>query len=710
MNRDDGSHQADSSSPPSKAAGPAPKGERRVVTVLFCDVVGSTAMAEQLDPEEWAEIINEAFQYLIGPVARYEGTIARLMGDAILALFGAPVGHEDDPQRAVLAGLDIISGIQPFREQIKREYGMDFDVRVGINTGPVVVGDIGSNVAMEYTAMGDAVNVAARMEQTAQPGTIQISEDTHRLVSRAFDTESLGGIEMKGKGEPVESYRIVGLKEAPGPKRGLAGVSAPLIGRSAELEQLKAVLDGLRQGRGQVVCLIGEAGLGKSRLIGELRKEWLTDHPPSSWEVSEGVPYDSSRPFGLFQNFARNMFGIHLDDTAEVIHKKVETMLLGFGGDPEQVDLCAVTMERVVAAKVLTESTDFPSELIKQDLYEIAYPAWRSTAESGPVVMVIDDLQWSDQASVGLLKHLFQLVEEVPTLFLCAFRPERGSPAWEVKMNAETDYPHRYTEITLHPLDADRTDELVSALLKIADLPPELRQLIIRKTDGNPYFVEEVVRTLIEQGAVYPADDGLHWRATTKIEDIALPDTLQALLLARIDRLDAEARSTLQLASVIGRSFYLRILQAISDSTLALDKQLSSLERVDLIQEAARQPELQYIFKHELARDATYSSILRRRRRELHRGVGEAMETLFEATLEANAHRLAYHFDEAGDDERALRFYRMAAESAVAVDAQPEAAGHYGHAIEVATRLGAPANEVAELKALYGKLLVVDAN
>ena len=221
------------------------RGERRVVTVLFCDVVGSTAMAERLDPEDWTEIINEAFQYLTGPVARYDGTIARLMGDAILALFGAPIGHEDDPQRAVMAAIDIVSGIQPFREQIKREYGMDFDVRVGINTGPVVVGDIGSNVAMEYTAMGDAVNVAARMEQTAEPGTIQISGETFRLVSRAFDVEPLGGIEMKGKSAPVDGYRVLGVKAEAGPRRGLAELSAPLIGRDTEFEQMKGVLEGI---------------------------------------------------------------------------------------------------------------------------------------------------------------------------------------------------------------------------------------------------------------------------------------------------------------------------------------------------------------------------------------------------------------------------------------------------------------------------------
>ncbi len=218
------------------------EGERRLVTILFCDVKGSTALAERLDPEDWAEIMNAAFEYLTRPVLRYGGTVARLMGDAVLAFFGAPAAHEDDPQRAVLAGLEIVSGIQPFREQIRSEYGMDFNVRVGINTGVVVVGEMGSALAGEYTAMGDAANLAARMEQTAQPGTVQISADTYRLVSALFEVETLGGIEVKGRPEPVPAYRALRLKAHPSRQRGIPGLSAPLVGRGPEFESLRQAL------------------------------------------------------------------------------------------------------------------------------------------------------------------------------------------------------------------------------------------------------------------------------------------------------------------------------------------------------------------------------------------------------------------------------------------------------------------------------------
>jgi predicted ATPase len=283
-------------------------------------------------------------------------------------------------------------------------------------------------------------------------------------------------------------------------------------------------------------------------------------------------------------------------------------------------------------------------------------------------------------------------------LFLSAFRPERQSPGWQIKLKAEAEYADRYTEIVLSPLDPQRTDVLVSALLNIADLPRDLRRLIIQKTEGNPYFIEEVVRSLIEQGIVQQTPDGLRWKAATKPEDIAIPDTLQGLLVARIDRLDAESRATLQLASVIGRTFDARILRAVSESASSLDLQLAALQRVDLVNEVGRRPGIEYTFKHELARDAAYNTILLRRRRELHRQVGEAMETLFADMIEEVAHRLAQHFAAAGDSEKAYRYYVMAGDAAAAMSADAEATDHYAHALQAAETLQIPAAERARLE------------
>jgi len=678
-----------------RAPKPVPTaGERRIITALFCDVVRSTALAEGLDPEEWREIMNRAFAILTGPIERYDGTVARLMGDALLAFFGAPTAHEDDPQRAVFAALEILSDLKPFAQQIKSQYGLDFAVRIGINTGPVVVGDVGSQRVAEYTAMGDAVNLAARMQQSAQPGSIQIAEDTQRLVAPIFDLEDLGGSEVKGKSAPVRAFRVLAAKAHPGRLRGINGVSAPLIGRDRELDQLREALAHVKAGHGQVVCLIGEAGLGKSRLIEEARKAWLLENPAYSWEYVQTSPYDSARPYGLFQKYGRDMFGIHLDDPPEVIHEKVAK---GFVGVPRAADMCKVTMEHVIASKAIKDTRDYEAEAVKENLYGITLRAWEN-ASTFPSVCVFDDVHWADQASVDLLLHVFRVIETNPMVFVCALRPERQSPGWQIKLKTEAQYAHRYTEIVLSPLDAQRTNDLVSALLNIADIPRDLRGLIIHKTEGNPYFIEEVVRSLIEQGIVYQTEDGLRWKSATRPEDVALPDTLHALLVARIDRLDAETRATLELASVIGRTFDVRILKAVSPSAASLDLQLAALQRVELVREVARKSGLEYTFKHELARDAAYATILLRRRRELHRQVGEAMEALFADRHEEVAHRLAQHFAAAGESEKAYRYYVMAGNAATAVSADAEAADHLAHALRAADSLPIPASERTALE------------
>src|SRR6476661_7565187 len=255
------------------------EGERRIVTMLFCDVVGSTAMAERLDPEAWADIMNEVFEQLIAPIDRYEGTTARLMGDAIFALFGAPIAHEDDPQRAVSAGLEIVAAMQAYREKHNADPDRDLNVRVGINTGPVVVGEVGSDLRVEYTAMGDAVNVAARMEQTAEPGSVQITADTARLLSTSFDLGPPRDVAVKGKAQPVAAHLVLGRKTRSVAGRGPDAQAAPLVGRDREMKALRRAVDETIQGRGQMVALIGEAGLGKSRLIEETRAYWSSRQP-----------------------------------------------------------------------------------------------------------------------------------------------------------------------------------------------------------------------------------------------------------------------------------------------------------------------------------------------------------------------------------------------------------------------------------------------
>ncbi len=655
-------------------------GERRIVTMLFCDVVGSTAASEQLDPEEWIEIMNGAFEHMIKPIYRFEGTVARLMGDAILAFFGAPIAHEDDPRRAVLAGLEIVNGIQQYRQEVKSEWGIALNVRVGINTGLVVVGAVGSDLRLEYTAMGDAINLAARMEQTAEPGTVQIAEDTYRLVAPLFETEPLGGIKVKGKTELVLSYRVLGRKAMPDRLRGIEGLEAPLVGRSNEWERLQEVVDNLERGIGGIVCLLGEAGLGKSRLVQELRGDIENRQTNIAWHETASLSYETDRPYALFQRMVRRLVGARNGDPSSVLRNKLQAIIRDTP-DEEQAEGWPV-FDTLFGLARPDGQLPLEGAAFKGRLFTMMERSWSHQAGQRPTVLVFDDLHWSDPASVALLLHLLPLTEQVPLLILAVMRPENQAPGWQVKQAAESGYGYRYNEIFLQPLSEADSSELVDNLLAISDLPDPLRSRILQKSEGNPFFVEEVVRTLIESGAVARDETGWHWEATAADETIEIPGNVQTLLTARIDRLGVETRGTLQLASVIGRYFYRRVLARIANQGADLDDQLLILQGTQLIKETSRLPELEYIFRHALTQEAAYSTILLRQRRRFHAQVGEVLESLFPDQHEALAGSLARHFFLAQDYGRALHHYTVAGDAAFRQFAAAEAIDHYGKAIE----------------------------
>jgi class 3 adenylate cyclase len=677
------------------------KSERRIVTLMFCDVANSTSLAENIDPEEWVEIMNEVFEKMTAPILRYEGTVGKFTGDGLMAFFGAPTSHEDDPDRAVRAGLEILEGISEITAEVQRDYGESFNLRVGINTGLAVVGAVGTSAVSEYTAMGDAVNVAARMEQTAQPGTLQISADTQKLLSASFEYEALGGIDVKGKAEPVDVFRVLGMKFDTGAPRNVA---APLIGRDEELAAITQLMHKSRAGTGQIVSIIGEAGLGKSRLLNELRTEWIKHEPEITWEYSQGIPYDMGRPYSIFQNLVRGMFGVELTDPRDVIHAKVNGALRAMGGAEEAVNLCSVAVEKIIAAKVLFEAPNFSAEEIKNDVFNVVVPAFVAAANESPRAVIFDDLQWSDETSKELIINMLDYITETKTVLILAFRPDADSPAQEIRDAVRSKVPNKYSEFVIEPLDVNDTNELITELLQIKDIPYEARNLVLRKAEGNPYFVEEVVRWFVDQEMVRSTPNGLEWDDSKDVADIAIPDSIQSLLMARMDRLTDDARDTLQLASVIGRNFYHRILGKISDSSLELDAQLTTLENHEMIEPKTDQSELQYLFKHELARDAAYNSILLRRRRALHLQVAEAMESLFENELEDNAHRLGYHFSVANDHERAMKYFELASDVATEIDARAEAATHLRNAIQAATNMKASDEKMSTLQSRLDQL------
>ena len=653
-------------------------GERRIVTMLFCDVKGSTAAAEQLDPEDFTEIMNGAFEHMINPVYKYEGTLARLMGDAILAFFGAPIAHEDDPQRAVLAALDIVAAIEPYRGQVRQQWGIDFDVRVGINTGLVVVGAIGSDLRLEYSALGDAINLAARMEQTAQPGTVQIAHDTYRSVQAYFDFEELGGIEVKGKSQPVLAYRVLGRKAVTGRARGIEGLHAELVGRDEELRTLTDVMAGLKQGVGRIIMVLGEAGLGKSRLVAEsavLFRDLVG--PDGGWYDVSSLSYETNQAYGLFQRLVRRIQGIETQAPPAALRRALAALVESL--PPARRLHAGQVFEALFGLADESGAMPLDGENFKRELRDAMEAWWRVRFAQTPTVLALDDMHWSDSASIDLLRQLLALPSELPLVVIGVMRSERQAPAWQIKVTADDEYSHRYVELMLKPLSEADSNELLDQLLSKPDLPDRLRASILEKSVGNPFFIEEVVRTLIGNGTVTAAErmvDGekqRYWRASSESADFEIPDNLQSLLAARLDRLEEGTRATLQMASVIGRSFYRRVLQAVADGGGQLDQHVSMLLRLDMIREAARLPEVEYAFRNPLTQEAVYKTILLKRRRDFHGRVAAAMETLYPDQLDALYGLLAHHFTLAGQAEKAIGYSRQAARQAVALYAYGDA-------------------------------------
>jgi tetratricopeptide (TPR) repeat protein len=642
---------------------------------------------------------------MTAPVLHFGGTVARLMGYGLLAFFGAPTAHEDDPLRAVLAGLEIIEGIKPFRENLVSENHLDFNVRVGINTGVAVVGEVGTAMAGEYTAMGDAVNLASRMEQTAAPGSIQITDETYRLVAPWIIAESIGGTAIKGKSEPVPVYRVLRKKEIPSGARGITGISSPLVGRDTELQIVSSMVSNLFQGQGGILTLIGEAGLGKSRLIDELHHDLEKSHPGQySWIDTRGISYEMSRPYGLYVQTLRQVCQIEDDDSEEILRNRIKETFASL--DPHRRESIANTVEILLAAQLPPEDGSAPekAEALKREIFSSMRDIWRIKSSERPLILVLDDLHWADQASIELTRHLFPLVDEVPLLFVCALRPHRDSPAWELREDAAV-YREASQEILLAPLAENDSNQLVDNILKIPDLPQDLRLAILNKSEGNPFFIEEVVRTLIEKGVIQQEQDGFHWEMAGDFKEFDIPDNLHALLLARIDRLDSASKRTLQIASVIGRWFYYRVLADVNKDDPDLEKSLENLQLVGLIQVAAQAPELQYLFRHELTRETAYQSILKRQRREYHRQVGEATERLFADHLAEEAYRLAYHFDAALDYQGALKYYQIAGKQSLKLFANQEASQYFQKAIELALRLNLSSIRLSQLYLSRGRAL-----
>lgn len=536
-------------------------GERRVVTALFADVVGSTALAEQMDAEEWVSVMNGAFDRLFPTIYRYEGSIARLLGDAMLAFFGAPVAHEDDPVRAVRAALDLLDAAREYAAEVRARHGIDFAVRVGLNTGPVVVGEVGSDLKYEYTALGDAVNLAARLQSAARPMTIVVSEQTQRFAAPLFDFTDLGWLDVRGRSEPVRIYEVRGPKPEPGRLRGLAGLTSPMVGRAAELERLRERGHAVWDGEGHIAVIVGEPGLGKSRLIAEWRAS-LADLP-LYWAEGRCLSYGQGLTHHLLLDLLRSLLGVAVGAGEAETRTALAARVAELGGEVATESYAA--LGHLLSLNLDGQAHERMAALDLQALRASYLAALRhlllDQANRRPLVLVLDDIHWADPSSIDLLVRLLPLAQEAPLLFCIVTRPDETAPGWGLVTAARDLVGPALTEIALKPLSDGEGYQLVSNLLEIEAIPAPMRALILRKADGNPFFVEEVIRMLIDRGAL--VRDGDRWTAGAALEHVEVPDNLQGLLLARIDRLSDEARRALRVASVIGRQFDIELLTQV---------------------------------------------------------------------------------------------------------------------------------------------------
>jgi class 3 adenylate cyclase/tetratricopeptide (TPR) repeat protein len=647
-------------------------GERKQVTVLFVDVSGFTSLSERLDPEEVHQLMNRAFELMLAEVHRYEGTVNQFLGDGIMALFGAPIAHEDHARRAVHAALGIARALEGYQRELAPR-GITFRARQGVNTGRVVVGAIGSDLRMDYTAVGDTTNVAARLQQVSEPGKVTISEATHRLARGYFETRPLGEILLKGKAEPVAAWDVVGAREARTrleieTDRGLT----PLVGRERELGLLLDAFGQARAGHGQVAFLVGEPGIGKSRLLFELRRRI---GEAAAWQEGHCLSFGKAMAFHPLVDLVRRQVGIEEADDEAAIAAKVESAVAAAGSDlahtaPYLRALLSVDPgDAEVRAMSPVQRRGETLEALRRLLVQ--------AAERHPQVLVIEDLHWIDSASEQFLAALVDSVPALRALLVFTYRPGYANPF------GERSYASRIVPAALSAEDSAR---MAAAVLTADSLPPELRALVAAKAEGNPFYVEELVKSLEESGAVRRVEGRLE--LARPLSEVAVPGTVQDVIAARIDRLADAPKRTLQLASVIGREFTRRLMDRLAEIRGRSEEFLRELTAIELILERRRFPELAYMFKHALTQDVAYASLLVQRRRELHRLIGQAIEELYADRLPEHYEMLAYHFSHAEDWERALDYLRKAATKAAQAFGVRQALELQDQALDAAARLG----------------------
>jgi ABC-type oligopeptide transport system substrate-binding subunit/class 3 adenylate cyclase len=666
--------------------------ERREITAVFADLVGSTTLGERLDPEELKLILGDAIARVIAAVEAFGGTVKDLAGDGVLALFGAPTAHEDDPERAIRASLRIVEEIAAYAQDVEAAWGTKgFGVRVGVQTGPVVVGAIGGGSRVEYAALGDAVNTAARLQSHAGSGDVLVGPGTYRLVEPMFEWGSPMEFELKGKSVPVAARVVLSPTGARRRSRGLEGVQAPLVGRDPELDTGRAAVAGSLAGRGGILFVTGEPGIGKTRLLSELRDGFESgpaQHGRALWLEGRCVSCGESMPYWPFRDLLRDWIGVLADEpelrVRVALRRSVDRLFGPRSAEtyPYLAALLGLTLEPDGARRL----AELSPEALQYRTFEVVRSVIACLARDGPVAVALEDLHWADATSLQLLERLFTDTEETALLLVLTSRLERDHAWWRVKETAARELPHRVSDVTLEALSGGAGLEILRALVGRGTLPEDVERRILEPAEGNPFFLEELIRSVVDAGAL--VHDATGWRFL-RDAPLEVPPTVEKVILARIDRLSEDARRALVGASVLGRQFGLPLLAAVTDEREgSARRSLLDLMRVDLVREGARWPEPEFRFKHSLIQEAAYRTLVTGDRNRLHRKAAEWLEEHNEGREEEVAGLLAHHWLAADDEDKAVNYLAKAGDRARQDYALDEAIGHYRELLPILERRG----------------------
>jgi class 3 adenylate cyclase/tetratricopeptide (TPR) repeat protein len=649
-----------------------PEGERRRATILFSDLSGYTEMNERLDPEEVEKIMSQIKKEAVRIVETHRGVVNQFVGDEVLALFGIPVAHEDDPLRAVKAALELHEMIRQMSPEVEARIGKPLTMHTGINTGLIVTNPSDDRDGL-YGITGDTVNTGARLKLQAESDDILVSPETQRLIAPYFETNALDAIRMKGKTKAMIPYRVIGESKVhsrfeAAEQKGFKTYT----GRDQELTALHGCLEKAIRGEGQFVTVVGEAGVGKSRLQYEFRRS--LDSEKATVLQGRCQSYGSDTPYLPFLDALRR--GLHLreEDSPDELLDKAVTNIKAI--DPSLEQYIPLYLHLLSIRSDYQLPANFQGNELRRAMEEALAVMNTLNTQHQPMVLILEDWHWSDESSQAALNHLIGVIAPHRLMVLVTYRPE---------YLATWDYLSYYTPIVLKPLVAPHTENIIKSVIGAAYLPEGLGGLIHDRTGGNPLFIEEVCYSLIEEGVVVVKNRQA--ALTRSLENLTLPDTVNAIIRTRLDRLDGNSKEALRMASVIGRVFAHRILERLYSTQTALSESLETLKALEVIQQIRFLPDAEYTFRHVLTQMVVYETLLLKHRREIHSAIGQVIEELYAEHLEEQAPILAYHYTRSDRQDKAIEYALLAGDQAAGLYANTEATTYYEQTLTMARAL-----------------------